>query len=254
MAKNQPEPARGIRPGKNTRKVKTMAKDSSGNPPSQPYGCQTDDLYMIHAVFRHAFGRAPALVQQAHSGESPYVNRVADHIHELLSALRNHHIHEDTLYWTLMEQRDPQCSEHTDRMKQDHADLEHDIVRLLEMLEGWRKQPDQKAALIQALRQLETDLKNHLDDEEQTAKPIAARLLTQAEWDKAAEVGLQETPTNRRMYQLGYMLQCAPSEELRQGFWQKLPFPVRMIYLTIGRRTFSKEWEALYREKPRQQA
>ncbi|HSK68667.1 MAG TPA: hemerythrin domain-containing protein [Candidatus Limnocylindria bacterium] len=204
---------------------------------------------MIHALYRDAFGRAPGLVQRTDPGDAAKVNRVADHLHEILGALRSHHMHEDTLFWDKIEQREPESGEDVARMREQHRDIERRIAGLLDMAEAWRTDPRQKDALAEGLKRLEEKLLLHLDDEERTVRLAASRVLTQEEWSKAGELGRREMPKDRQLVQLGYILHCAPSEELRQGLWHKLPMPVRLAYRAMGRRAFRREWEALYGEK-----
>ena len=213
------------------------------------WGCETDDLYLIHAVFRNAFGKAGELIRKADPSDSSRVLFVAGHLREAFEALHNHHHHEDDLYWDLIKRRAPEASGDVDRMVRHHEEIAVKIDETRGILEAWQKNPAEKEALLQALEQFRVMLFNHLEDEETTVKPVAGRVLTQAEWNKARTAGKNELKLSRVPYQIGYMLRCAPTEALRQEFWKELPGPIKLFYQHFGRKKFEREWEALYGKK-----
>lgn len=45
---------------------------------------------------------------------------------------------------------------------------------------------------------------------------------------------------------LGYLLHCAPREDLRHDFWARIPWLVRAMYCLFGKQTFAQEWTRLY--------
>ncbi len=219
-------------------------------PDGQPLGCRTEDLLMIHAVMRNAFARAPGVVESASPGDTQRTQFVADHLDEAMTALHNHHAHEDNLYWDLIRQRAPEAGPVLDRMVAAHRDISDQLHALQTMVTAWRRDGQVRDALAAALRKLDHTLTMHLDDEETHILPLAARVLTQAEWDRAREVGIKEIPRNRLGLQAGYMLKCAPTEALRAEFWRQLPLPARVLYRLIARRQFEREWKALYGSNP----
>lgn len=62
---------------------------------------------------------------------------------------------------------------------------------------------------------------------------------------------MNEIPKNRMLVQLGYLLQCSPTPQLRQEVLDSLPGFVKLLYRLNGKKKFEKEWEKLYGEKPR---
>ena len=209
------------------------------------WGCETDDLYMIHAVFRKAFGHAEEMVRGTNPTDAKRVLLVSGHIKEALEALHNHHAHEDNLYWDLIKLRAPEAAEDVNRMVRHHQEIAQKIDDMLPILEAWKVNPFDKETLIQALSAFKLLLLNHLDDEETNVKPVAARVLTQKEWNKP-RTSLKELKLNRILYQIGYMLKCAPTEALRNEFWEAMPAPVRLLYRRFGQKKFESEWEELY--------
>lgn len=126
-----------------------MTPDKSAFNKTPPGGCQTDDLYLIHGLFRNAFRHAPLMVSSASQADPGRVSRVA------------------------------------------------------------------------------------------------ARVLSQAEWDEAQKRGMAETPKERLFFTLGYLRRGAPTEALRADFWGKLPLPARLIYRLFWKKKFEREWADL---------
>ncbi len=216
--------------------------------PNEAYGCDTEDLLLIHAVFRNAFGRASGLIETADASGPARVKLIADHLKEGLKALHDHHSHEDILWWELLKQRAPESTADVERMQRHHAEIAVMIDRLNVLTDAWQRDPQKKEALQIAFNEFKTALFTHLDDEEANIKPVAGRVLTQKEWNKAREIGTDEVPRDRLLFQIGYMLRCAPTEALRQEFWHAMPVFVRLLYNLLGKRKFEAEWQELYGE------
>ena len=228
-----------------------MSQSHHPPPKGAQQGCQTDDLLMIHALFRHVFEQAPGLVAGADAKNPARVQRVAAHLKEAITALEGHHHHEDHFYWHLMKERcAPEERPIIDRMEQEHQGIAQSAQRILQSLRAWEQNPMEKDTLVAQLQAFYGELKHHLADEEEHAKPIASRVLAQHEWDLAREAGLKEMPKGRLNFQMGYLLHCAPTEALRQAFWNEIPPPVRLLYKTLGKRKFEKEFEELYGRAP----
>ena len=51
----------------------------------------------------------------------------------------------------------------------------------------------------------------------------------------------------RLLVSIGYMMRCAPTRELANEFWTKIPPPARLMYSLFGKRKFEREWKTLYR-------
>ena len=223
-----------------------MTPDKSAFNKTPPGGCQTDDLYLIHGLFRNAFRHAPLMVSSASQADPGRVSRVAAHLDEVLTVLHGHHQHEDTLWWEAIKERAPEAREDVERMAQSHQEIEFLIQPLRDQLRRWQQAPEAQEALVLMLREFEEKLETHLTDEEQHIKPVAARVLSQAEWDEAQKRGMAETPKERLFFTLGYLRRGAPTEALRADFWGKLPLPARLIYRLFWKKKFEREWADLY--------
>ncbi len=224
-----------------------MTPEQSPGPNKENWGCHTEDLRMVHGLFRNALQHAPGMVEGTDPRDTARIALVKGHLSEMLGVLHNHHIHEDTLYWDLITQRAPQAREDVERMKQAHMDIERDVHHVADLLTAWGRTPADKQPLLEALAALRDAVIAHLDDEERSIMPVAAQVLTQAEWDQAADMGRKETPKERLLVSIGYMMRCAPTRELANEFWTKIPPPARLMYSLFGKRKFEREWKTLYR-------
>lgn len=222
--------------------------EHTGRPAVSPegQGCDTEDLLLIHAVFREGFTRAEGLINGASPTDSARVTLVSEHLAELLQALHDHHHHEDILWWERLRKREPEAGPVVDRMIRAHEEVARLIQLVQAARQAWVKNPGEKADILQRLRHLRETLFAHLEDEETHIMPLAGRLLTQKEWDEAHSMGMSETPRSRLLYQLGYMLQCAPTPALRQKLLDGIPGFVRVLYRLLGKKKFEEEWIRLY--------
>lgn len=210
------------------------------------WGCETDDLYLIHGIFRKIFSQSEALVREADPADAHRVHLVESHLQELLQALHNHHEHEDILWWDRLKKRAPESTADVDRMIAAHQAVAEDIADAQSLLAAWVKKPEEKEALIARLGQLKDRLFAHLADEEKSILPVASRVLSQKEWDEAHTIGQNEIPKDRLLVQIGYMLKCAPTPALRQLFLDALPGFVKLLYRLMGKKKFEREWAEIY--------
>lgn len=209
-------------------------------------GCQTDDMKMIHAMFRREFSLAGPMVRNVGVGDVGKATRVSTYLTQLVTALHHHHHGEDTILWDTLVERSPACAIHVGLMKEQHAQ----VGALLEQVDGlaaeWTADgsADSREALAAHFDQISTTLNDHLGQEEENILPVATTSLFQHEWNRLGEEGLAATPKNRRLVQLGYILEDATPEQ-RVDLLARVPAPVRLLYKLIGRRQFEKERDSL---------
>ncbi|AWB92748.1 hemerythrin domain-containing protein [Aeromicrobium chenweiae] len=210
-------------------------------------GCQTDDMKMIHQVFRREFGLAPSMVRHVAPGDTAQARRVTTYLDEIVTALHHHHQNEDRLLWDTMVDRAPACALHVDQMRQQHAA----VSTLLDEVEGlgraWttggadERSRERLAALLD---DISARLDDHLGQEETEILPVAATSFTQAEWDRLREAGMASIPRNRLLVQLGYILEDAGPDERKQ-ILADVPAPGRVLYRLVGRRRYQREIRTL---------
>jgi hypothetical protein len=211
------------------------------------FGCQTDDMKMIHKVFRREFGLAPPMVRHVAAGDTAQAGRVTSYLDEIVTALHHHHQNENRLLWDTMVERAPACALHVGQMKQQHAA----VATLLDQVPGlaatWTAggaDEDSREQLAVLLDEISALLNAHLGQEEEEILPIASTTFTQSEWDRLREEGMASVPKNRLLVQLGYILEDANEEE-RKHMLSNLPVPAKVLYKLVGRRKYEKEIRSL---------
>lgn len=209
---------------------------------TEQLGCQTDDMKMIHTMFRREFSLAGPMIRHVTPGNRAKATKVAGYLSQLVTALHHHHHGEDTILWDTLVERSPGCAIHVGLMKQQHAQ----VAALLEQVDGlataWTADPTEanREALAALLDTISATLNEHLGQEEDEILPVATTSLYQSEWNRLGEEGLAAIPKNRRLVQLGYILEDATPEQ-RASLLARVPPPARLLFKLIGRRQYEKE-------------
>lgn len=215
----------------------------------EPFGCATEDLLVVHRMFRTLFGRAPDMVRSARGAGANRLAAIDRNITELVRGLHTHHHGEDIMLWERLEDRAPACALHVARMRAQHADIADQLDGVTAKLAAW--QADREGGLeplATAIEGVRDTLAAHLADEETTIRPVASAVIRQSEWDGLGEHGLAAIPPKRRLVQLGWILTAFDNDDQRREFWNKVPAPVRAMYRVFGARKLRKEWLELYEE------
>jgi hemerythrin-like domain-containing protein len=209
-------------------------------------GCQTDDMKMIHKVFRREFRLAGPMVRHVAPGDTAQAGRVATYLAEIVTALHHHHGNEDALLWDTLVERSPGCALHVGQMKAQHAEVSALLDQVEQLAPEWSPtaDADTRERLAALLDDISTKLDAHLGQEEEEILPVAATSFTQSEWDRLREEGMASVPKNRLLVQLGYILEDATPEE-RKEMLANVPPPARLLYKLIGKRRFEKEIRTL---------
>ena len=208
----------------------------------QAYGCNTDDMKMIHTVFRREFRLAPPMVRAVEVGDTAKAGRVKAHVIEIAEMLHHHHHGEEVLVFDKLEVRAPACAIHVGIMRQQHQQVQ----ALLDQVEGlattWAADAsvENREALAALQDQISSTLDAHLGQEEEEILPVAQTSMTEQEWQEVGETGMASVPKNRLLVQLGYILEDQTPEE-RTEFMTRVPPPARLLYKLIGRRKYEKE-------------
>ncbi len=227
----------------------TEALPGTGTPGHfELYGCDTADMLFVHNLFRSVYGDAPMLVRAVADGDVARAWIVSDHLFELGERLHDHHQTQDDELWVRLEQRDPGSSTHVARMKAAHARIAELLDQLSTALHEWRvgASAADRETVLAVTEQLLRTLTDHLDDEEATVLPIAARTMTQVEWDRMAELARTKVPGDRLSIYLGFLLSSMPEAERER--WKKdfLPASSRLAYELVGRHQYEKQRKLVY--------
>lgn len=153
-------------------------------------GTDTRDMLVVHAAFRREFRLAPGLVSGVQDGDTARACVVAGHLRLMLQLLHVHHGGEDRLLWPRLQRRAPeQLAPTVELMEHQHQHIDSVVQALDEPLDRWIAYATaaDRAVIAAGLADLHAALEEHLQAEERHVLPLAARLLTQAEWGELAE-------------------------------------------------------------------
>lgn len=201
----------------------------------------TNDMVMVHRVFRREFRLLPGFVAAVPTGDVALAKRVAAHASELVEILHHHHATEDELLWPRLLERVSMHSELVKRMQAQHERVAALLEQAQRLLPVWseRAAADVREALSAVLGDISSALGEHLDEEERSILPLAAEHLSAGEWAEFGQRGFAAVPKNRRLVILGAILEEAAPDEA-QRFLSHVPPPARMAYRLMGKRLYQR--------------
>jgi iron-sulfur cluster repair protein YtfE (RIC family) len=205
-------------------------------------GCNTDDMKMIHGVFRREFRLAPPMVRGVEVGDAAKAGRVTAHLTEIVEMLHHHHHGEEVLVFDKLETRAPACALHVGLMRQQHQQVQALLDQVAGLSTAWTADPSagHRESLAVLLDEISATLNAHLGQEEDEILPVAETSMTEQEWMAVGEAGMAALPKNRLLVQLGYILEDQTPAE-RKEFMTRVPPPARLLYKLVGRRKYEKE-------------
>ena len=202
----------------------------------------TQDMVIVHRVFRREFGLIPAMVRAVGAGDVPRAAAVGAHVRELCGMLHHHHTGEDELVWPKLATRATIDDDLLVRMEQQHAEVEGLLNELDGLVPAWERAADTPTGerIASVVEQLHAALVAHLDEEEKRILPLCAEHMTAQEWGEIGQRGMAGMDKSRLLVVLGHILEDASPEE-RKGFLSHVPPPARLAYKVVGRRKFERE-------------
>jgi Hemerythrin HHE cation binding domain len=206
------------------------------------YGCNTDDMKMIHQVFRREFRLAPPMIRSVQVGDKTKAARVTAHVIEVSEMLHHHHHGEEVLVFDKLEVRAPACAIHVGIMRQQHAQVQALLDQVAARATAWAADPsaENREAFAALQDEISSTLDAHLGQEEDEILPVAQTSMTEKEWEEVGDTGMASVPKNRLLVQLGYILEDQTPDE-RKEFMTRVPPPARLLYKLIGRRKYERE-------------
>lgn len=155
------------------------------------------DMIVVHTALLREFRLVPTAVARVAPGDTSSAAAVDRHLGLLCDLLHHHHQGEDALLWPLLRERVPVAAQALiDAAESQHAGLDACLTSVATARAPWRDQPNDahRDLLVAALDQLHAELKTHLDAEESTVLPLAASVLTDAEWAAVGAAGAAGVP------------------------------------------------------------
>ncbi|MEV6927236.1 hemerythrin domain-containing protein [Dactylosporangium sp. NPDC051485] len=199
------------------------------------------EMVVVHRIFRRESRNLAESVAACPAGDTARAALLTGLARDYVEGLHHHHTGEDDLLWPKLLARVDLDAETVLRMEQQHHVVAEGLEDVGRCLAAWERGAGEaeRAALVEALRRHREQLLVHLDDEERHILPLVAEHITAAEWAELGERGLANTPKNKLLFLLGAMLEDATPEETAR-FLGLLPLPARILWHTVGKRSYAK--------------
>ena len=152
----------------------------------------TSVMPTIHTFFRREVRLAGGVIRRVADGDVRRATVVADHLDFVARTLHEHHTAEDELLWPKLLDRVPEELAPIVRlMEAQHGQVDALLAEIGDLRPRWAAtaEPADRDRLADLFDQLYVHLAEHLDAEEERLLPIAARAVTQAEWEEMGERG-----------------------------------------------------------------
>lgn len=222
-------------------------------PPAVPDGprtCDAREMRILHNAFLWGYDQIPELVRSG-AGNLERSEFVGGWIADLDATLHVHHEGEDLHLWEKLEQRAPACALHVSQMRAHHVAVAEMLDDVGPLLEQWRRTADVALGeeLIIRYQAMLDVLKVHLRREVVEIVPVTEKVVTEAEWKRLGEHASTAIPKSRLLPQLGLLFANSSIED-RERFLQVLPPMVRLMWRTVGRRKYTKQFRELFPGRP----
>ena len=205
------------------------------------------DAYVNESVtFDAAYAHQAGANYHYHANTPALRHLLADHVDFALAMLHGHHESEDELLYPLLIERVPEQAARTEQVEHEHRMVSDALDRAGSACRTWRSAPSDESgeALAASLDDLLATLQPHLDDEETDVVPLAARTLTQAEWDAMGAHSRAKIPRDRMPIAFGMLLEPLDEDD-RAHMRSQLPGPVRLLYPLLIQRPWDRYKEQL---------
>ncbi|GAA4602391.1 hypothetical protein GCM10023195_07220 [Actinoallomurus liliacearum] len=201
----------------------------------------TQDMEIVHRVFRRESRLLVELVAAVTPGDTARATVIADHFRDYRLGLHHHHEGEDELLWPPLLSRVDLEADIVLRMETQHERIAATLTRLDAAVPAWEATAgaDERDTLVAALTEHRAVLLEHLDDEEATLLPLAAKHITEQEWASLGDHLVNNTPKLTLLTLFGAVLEDANPAE-RALVLRGLPTPVRVIWHVIGRPRYAR--------------
>lgn len=200
------------------------------------------DMLVVHQAMLREFRLAPAAVERVQLGASRRAAAVDRHLGFLCDLLHHHHEGEDSLLWPPLRDRLPSTAiTYLDAAESQHIEIDAALHRVAAARALWRGDPDEsnRTGLVTDLEHLYTILKAHLDLEERALLPLAAALLTGAEWRAIGDAAAAALPKTTLVLAFGMFAYDADPAVLKAMLASAPPLP-RMLIPRIAPHVYAR--------------
>jgi hemerythrin-like domain-containing protein len=184
------------------------AADHDGTATRLPAGPLVDvrDMIVVHTALLREFRLAPAAVARVGTGAAKHAAVVDRHLGFLCDLLHHHHEGEDALLWPLLRDRvNDAAVEFVNAVESQHLEIDAALRAVMAARNLWVPGTGKvhQDSLVGELKHLYALLKAHLDLEESAVLPLAASVLTDAEWHAIGDAAAAAMPKPALMLAFG---------------------------------------------------
>jgi hemerythrin-like domain-containing protein len=214
-------------------------------PSSGTNDIDTRGMLSIHNALRRALNDTTAQLAAVPDGPKE-AQRYLDYLNDVLWLAGAHHDTEDDLLAPKLKRRAPQGNPAWALITAQHHAVSSCLETAEEASEHFRiaGSPDAKKALVKACRALYEILDEHFSVEEQQVLPVAAQILTPAEWGTMSVSMLAAYAGMRPWLPFGLVYEAMPPE-LQEKLLAQVPIPVSDMWRSRGADAFAAEMAAI---------
>ncbi len=204
-----------------------------------PTPARTEQMAVIHRVFRRGLPMVASLVRRTPQGSTGRSEPIAEHLDFLLNGIHHHHTGEDENIWPLLLERAAPQAELVERMEAQHGVLAERSERVRFLLDDWRQSATDAEPLAVAIEEFTAALVEHLDEEETHVVPLIRAHITAAEWERFGQATFEKFTNPEKLTATGTLEAVATAEE-NAWFTGGLPIPIKVMWRLVGRRRYAR--------------
>lgn len=200
------------------------------------------DMIVVHTAMLREFRLAPLAVARVPAFAQRAARRVNAHLELLCDMLHHHHAGEDELLWPpLRALLPPDGQARLDEAEAQHTGIDAALSQVNATRHRWTDlgDDDSRDELIRALHHLHGLLVAHLDTEERELLPLAAALLTPAQWAAIGEDGAAAVPKSKLLLVFG-MFAYEGDPEVLTTMLHSAPPPARVIVPLLAPQVYAR--------------
>lgn len=204
--------------------------------------CDTREMITVHHVIRSEFALAAEDVRASTPGDRRRSRAVAGHLRLLNHFLHDHHTAEDVELWPLLVQRVPaELEPLVHLMEAQHHRVDELLQQIAEVLPRWRDTASQdlRDELARLYGELFVGLDEHMAAEETRILPLAARSLSQEEWNRLGETAKAALPPTFLPLLVGMLAYYGDPEGVAR-MRAAAPRLMRVLGVPFGERVFRR--------------
>ncbi|PRX60382.1 hemerythrin HHE cation binding domain-containing protein [Nonomuraea fuscirosea] len=204
------------------------------------------DMFMVHTMMRREFGLLPQLVREVTAGDTHRSTVVGRHAALMCVVLHLHHEGEDLILWPLLLERGgAQASIFVPKVEDQHHGIEAALEEVKELLPAWTATAHNGERLAEAFEVLRDRLQEHMAVEEEEILPLAAKVVTAAEWAQLGEHSLSNSPKKDLPLVFGMGMYEGDPDVVKEVL-SHAPPAARLIMPLLAPRLYARHAKRLY--------